>query len=113
MYESWSLADVQFQTWLSITFAAVVTIYFGQGALSKFYRLLIVLLYSVTSVILIGAWLTHAAHGGVYTELLAQQFDFRFPVPHPWIAPTRLGLMIVASLATTIFVVIYKKDESS
>ena len=81
IYSAIDFGDSLFELWLTITFAAILAVYFSSERISSFMRRLLIALYAVSSILLTGRWVVAMIHYVHYQDLiLASGFD-AFPTP--------------------------------
>ena len=112
-YEAWVIRDLQFQTWLAVTFAVIVAVYMTAPSITRFLRALIATVYLVSSAILLAGWLTLAAHAGEHAAQLEQKYEYVFPILFPWVAPALIVLMTLVTIGVTVFVCFYSRQNES
>jgi hypothetical protein len=81
-YSALSFADNLFQMWLTVTFAAILAIYFSHTNVTPYLRRLLIGLYIGASVMLIGRWCVAIFyHLLTYQNQLIDQGLLPFPTP--------------------------------
>jgi hypothetical protein len=81
-YNALSFADNLFQMWLTVTFAAILAIYFSHTNITPYMRRLLIGLYIGASVMLIGRWcIAIFYHFLTYQTQLIDQGLLPFPTP--------------------------------
>ena len=111
LYQVWELRDFAFETWLGVTFAAILATYFSSEYLSKFLRRLILVLFVLSSVMFLMGWMTLGSHLAFYVEMLDANKLAKPPVLFSWAAPLKLALMFFGSIATAFFIVLYRREQ--
>ena len=116
VYSSLAFADNLFELWLTITFAAILAVYFTREHISRYMRALMIGLYGMAFILLVGRW-TNAMF-----QILSYQTEIESlgypPFPNPSYAPfmalIHLLTYIVGSLATLYFMKTHKaKDDDT
>ncbi len=110
LYEVWALRDVTFQSWMGVTFAAILAIYFSSVHITKFLRFLIVFLYIFSAIMFLAGWITLGNHAMYYFDMLEAGKLSRPPVVFAWVAPLQLSLMFLGSIATAFFLCVFKRE---
>jgi hypothetical protein len=82
-YSAIALGDSLFELWLTVTFAAILAVYFSSSRMTPFMRRLLLGLYCAASVLLTGRWVVAMLHFITYREMLASQGFAEFPSPQP------------------------------
>ena len=109
LYGVWALRETVMQTWLTITFGAILAIYFSIDHLTRFLRALVVGLYVMSSLTLITAWFNTTAHAAFFYGLLLAKEGLGFPEPiFSWAAPMLIILIVTGTIATAYFLVTFK-----
>jgi hypothetical protein len=81
-YNALSFADNLFQMWLTVTFAAILAIYFSQSNITPYMRRLLIGLYIGASAMLVGRWCVAIFyHFLTYQNQLIDQGLLPFPTP--------------------------------
>ena len=81
-YDALSFADNLFQMWLTVTFAAILAIYFSHSNITPYLRRLLIGLYFGASVMLIGRWCVAIIfHLVTYQKQLIENGWLPFPTP--------------------------------
>lgn len=80
-YSAIAFGDSMFELWLSVTFAAILAVYFSSERITSFMRRLLVALYAGTSVLLTGRWLVAMGHILEYRRVLQDAGFAPFPSP--------------------------------
>jgi hypothetical protein len=94
--------NAQFELWLTITFAVIVASYIAGHRLPKLLQYLVASLYSLTSILLFLTVVAIARRAGEYNILGLFAED---PGALTWvIAPLRLGVWILGTVTTVIFI---------
>ena len=81
IYSAISFGDSLFELWLTITFAAILAIYFSSERINRFMRSLLIGLYAVSSLLLTGRWVVAMIHYGHYQEVIVNAGYAHFPTP--------------------------------
>ena len=116
IYSALSFTDTLFQVWLTVTFAAILAIYFSRDEISKLMRFPLLFLYAGTSILLTGRWVVGIIHAVRYQEMLFQNGFTPFPTPPAFgasLAALHFSMFIVGTLATIYFMFSFKKDSRS
>lgn len=93
--------DLQFQFWLTITFAVIVATFSAGDRLAFRLRLLAAVLYLLASAHLLTRWMFDGAVAERWVKILVSR---GVDIGIPWIAVTlRLLLMLVGSVAALVF----------
>ena len=114
IYSALSFADTLFQVWLTVTFAAILAIYFTRSEISQWMRHLLIALYTGAAIVLTGRWAAGMIHVLEYQELLREAGFPPFPTP-PTLG-TAMGVLhflmfVVGSLATVYFMFSFREDR--
>ena len=81
-YNALSFADSLFQMWLTVTFAAILAIYFSHSNITPYMRRLLIGLYFGASVMLTGRWYVAIMfHFLTYQNQLIENGWLPFPTP--------------------------------
>ena len=72
IYTALAHADNLFELWLTVTFAAILAIYFSRAQISPFMRNLLMLLYAGTAVLLTGRWASAMFQISTYMTQIAE-----------------------------------------
>jgi len=105
-YSALSFADNLFQMWLTVTFGAILAIYFSHANITPYLRKLLIGLYLGASVMLCGRWCVAIfSHFLTYQDQLIQHGYLRFPTPEfaSILGFLHLLLYLVGTIATTYF----------
>lgn len=112
-YSALSFADNLFQMWLTVTFGAILAIYFSNSNITPFMRRLLIGLYFGASLMLTGRWCVAIFfHFLSYqNQLMAQEYA---PFPTPPFAAV-LGLLhlilyLAGTIATLYFMATYRRE---
>ena len=93
--------DLQFQFWLTITFAVIVASFIAGSRLVPKLRLLTALLYVLASAHITARWMYDGAAAQVWVAELARR-GVVYQVP--WIAAyLRMGLMLLGTVSALVF----------
>lgn len=114
-YSALSFADSLFELWLTVTFAAILAIYFASARITPFMRWLLMALYGGTAVVLTGRWLVAINHVLTYQRMLEEAGFEAFPSPVRGTAP--LGVLhflmfLVGSIATLYFMSSFRHERT-
>jgi len=82
-YSAIALGDSLFELWLTVTFAAILAVYFSSSRMTTFMRRLLLGLYFAASLLLTGRWVVAMLHFLTYRDMLAMQGFAEFPSPQP------------------------------
>lgn len=116
-YEALSYADNLFQMWLTVTFAAILAIYFSHSNITPYLRRLLIGLYVGASIMLAGRWSV-----GIYYHFLTYQNQLiengwlPFPTPEyaKLLGVLHLLLYLIGTSATLYFMVKFVgRDEKN
>jgi len=114
-YSSLTFADNLFQIWLTITFGAILAIYFTISHITPFLRRLLTGLYIGASLMLIGRWCVAIFfHFLSYQNQLVQQGFTSFPTPQ-WagvLGVLHLLLYFAGTAATLYFMTTFVGSNS-
>lgn len=105
-YSALSFADNLFQMWLTVTFAAILAIYFSQSNITAYMRRLLIGLYFGASVMLIGRWCVAIIfHLSTYQNQLLENDWLPFPTPEnaKFLGALHLLLYLLGTSATLYF----------
>ena len=80
-YEALYFMDSLFQMWLTMTFAAILAIYFTRTELSNWLRRLLISLYLAASIAMSGRWLVGTNHLVTYRDMIVEAGYPPFPTP--------------------------------
>ncbi|NJD32733.1 MAG: hypothetical protein FIB04_12705 [Gammaproteobacteria bacterium] len=93
--------DLQFQFWLTITFAVIVAAFTARDRLAFRLRLLVAVLYFLASAHLMTRWAFDGTVAERWVEILMSR---GVDIGIPWVAVSlRLVLMVVGSAAALVF----------
>ena len=114
-YNALSFADNLFQMWLTVTFAAILAIYFSHANITPYLRRLLIGLYLGASVMLIGRWWV-----AIYYHFLSYQNELikngwlPFPTPENarFLGVLHLLLYLIGTGATLYFMVKFVGREN-
>ena len=96
-----SVIDVQFQYWLTITFAVIVASFVAKGHLNKTLRSAVALLYLLATVVLISRWYYVAMD---VAQLFGQLQELGVSTDIPWVTIiSRVFLVALGTSAALIF----------
>lgn len=96
-----SSIDVQFQLWLTITFATIIAGFAARRLLTRQLRWAVTVLYLLATVVVASRWYYDAQDIFLYRQWLTQT---GFETPRPIVTmATRVLLMIVGTLAAIYF----------
>ena len=95
--------DLQFQFWLTITFAVIIAAYSAGDRLDRRLRVMAAALYLLATVHLATRWIYDGSVGSRWVNVLhARGIDFDIP----WFAVyTRMALMVLGTTAAVVFLV--------
>ena len=115
-YTALDFTDTLFQVWLSITFAAILAIFFSGTAVTRWMRWLLIVLYTGSSVLLTGRWMIGIGHVRTYADLL--DGAGYAPFPTPIIAGSVMGVLhllmfVVGTLATIYFMSTFRGQSQA
>ncbi len=102
--------STQFETWLTITFATIVSVFVGKRVLSKVIRWLITLLYALASLMVIAMALYLAENNARLMLLLAEK---GMDVEGPVFAGSVALALFIAGVATTIYFIHMDTEKAS
>ena len=105
-YSAISFADSLFELWLTVTFAAILAIFFASARITPFMRYLLMSLYGGTSFMLTARWLVAMNHILTYQQMLDAAGFAPFPTPIEGGAPLAVIHFLMfplGSLATLYF----------
>ena len=107
-----------FQIWITITFAAILAVYFSSARITKYMRYLVVSLYAGASIMLFGRWLVWASTITSFSKVARETGMEGLPAMAPEIlvsnsAFLNIILFVVGSLATTYFLVTFENNRKS
>lgn len=114
IYSAMDLGDNLFELWLTVTFAAILAIYFSRDDISPFMRKLLIALYSGTALLLTGRWNVAMMHIMHYMDELKKTGLEPFPTPMPLgliMGYLHAAMFIGGSLATIYFMYSYRGAE--
>jgi len=95
--------DLQFQFWLTITFAVIVAAFSAGDRLPFRLRLLAAVLYFLASAHLLTRWMFDGAVGERWVQVLMSR---GVDIGIPWVAVyLRMTLMVVGSVAGLVFLI--------
>ena len=115
IYSAISHGDNLFELWITVTFAAILAVYFTRNHISSFMRLLLMALYSGTAILLTGRWCVAMIHFLRYMEELEAAGLEPFPTPQPFgtvMAFLHLAMFVIGSFATIYFMKTYRGKDS-
>ena len=115
-YDALSFADNLFQMWLTITFAAILAIYFSHSNITKYMRRLLIGLYGGASIMLIGRWCVAIFyHFLTYQRQLTENDWLPFPTPEyaGVLGLLHLLLYVIGTTATLYFMVKFVGPKST
>lgn len=114
IYSAMYLGDGLFELWLTITFAAILAIYFSRDQISRFMRNLLVALYTGTAVLLTGRWCVAMIHIVYYMNELSAAGLASFPTPMPFgsvMAILHFSMFAGGSIGTIYFMCSYRSSK--
>jgi hypothetical protein len=114
-YSAISFGDSLFELWLTITFAAILAIFFASERITPFMRRLLLALYGGTALLLTGRWVVAMTHVLTYQRMLRDAGFEAFPSPIRTRSP--LGVLhflmfAVGSVATLYFMHSFRHARS-
>lgn len=115
-YSALSFADNLFHMWLTVTFAAILAIYFSHSNIIPYMRRLLIGLYFGASVMLIGRWCVAIMfHFFTYQNQLIENGWLPFPTPEHAIVLGVLHLLLylIGTSATLYFMVKFVGRDST
>jgi hypothetical protein len=115
-YSAISFADSLFELWLTVTFAAILAIYFASERITPFMRYLLMSLYGGTSFMLTARWVVAMYHILTYQRMLESAGFAPFPSPMKGTAPIggiHFLMFVAGSLATLYFMRSFSHSERS
>ena len=118
-YSAIALGDSLFELWLTVTFAAILAVYFSVSRMTRFMRQLLLGLYVAASVLLTGRWVVAMLHFLTYRGMLADQGLSEFPSPQPLgfiLGVIHLATFVLGTIGTVYFMVSFEavgRDEDS
>ena len=115
-YSALSFADNLFQMWLTVTFGAILAIYFSHRSITPYLRKLLFGLYLGASIMLIGRWCVAIFfHVQTYQSMLLQQGYRPFPTPEigGLFALLHLSLYVAGTVATLYFMLVFTGKEDT
>jgi hypothetical protein len=107
-----------FQIWITVTFGAILAVYFSSTRITRYMRYLIVSLYAGASIMLFGRWIVW----GFTVAALSRTAEGSGYVGLPSLAPEflvsnsvfmNIGLFAIGSLATTYFLATFENKGKS
>ena len=110
IYSALGYADPLFELRLTITFAAILAVYFSSARITRYMRWLLVGLCASAAVLLAGRWFIAMQHVVYYRErlLAAEMTPLQASVPLGFLH----GLMcLVGSLGTILFMATFARDD--
>ncbi len=102
--------STQFETWLTITFATIVSVFVGKHLLNKVMRWLITLLYSLASLMVIAMAIYLAESNAQLVSALATKGA---SVVEPVFAGGVALILFLAGVGTTIYFIHMDTENSS
>lgn len=115
-YSALSFADNLFQMWLTVTFAAILAVYFSSSNITPYLRRLLIGLYFGASVMLIGRWCVAILfHFLTYQNQLIENGWLPFPTPEHAIifGVLHFLLYLLGTAATLYFMVKFVGPKST
>jgi hypothetical protein len=109
-YNALTFADNLFQMWLTVTFAAILAIYFSHSNITPYLRRLLIGLYFGASVMLIGRWwVAIFFHFLTYQSQLIEHGWLPFPTPKnaQFLGVLHLLLYLLGTGATLYFMAMF------
>jgi len=113
IYSAIEFGDSLFELWLTVTFAAILAVYFSSARITEFMRWLLIGLYSVTSLMLTGRWLVAMLHYATYQESIVDAGFTPFPTP-VWARGffvLHLATYVFGSIATVHFMRTFERGS--
>ena len=113
-YEALYFMDSLFQMWLTMTFAAILAIYFTRAELSNWLRRLLIFLYLAASIVMSGRWLVGTNHVITYRDMLTEAGYAPFPTPD-WASlfwVLHACTFVVGTIATAYFMNSFSNDQA-
>ena len=114
IYSAIDFGDSLFELWLTVTFAAILAVYFSSARITAFMRWLLMSLYAVTSLMLTGRWLVAMLHYATYQESITGAGFTPFPTPL-WARAffvLHLATYVLGSIATLHFMRTFERSSS-
>lgn len=114
-YSAIALGDSLFELWLTVTFAAILAIYFSSARMTRFMRRLLLGLYCAASVLLTGRWVVAMLHFLTYREMIANQGFTQFPSPQPLgfvLGVLHFATFILGTISTVYFMLSFEARDS-
>jgi hypothetical protein len=106
-----SSIDLQFQFWLTITFALIVASFIAGQRLTGKFRLLAATLYLLASAHIAARWIADGAAASEWLRVLAAR-GVVYEVP--WIAAyLRMGVMLLGTLSALVFLLWHTGDPDA
>ena len=104
-----SSIDLQFQFWLSITFAVLAAGFVAGQRLRRGLRWLAALLYAMASLHLMLRWMNDGAVGQRWVEELVRRgVEFAIPWPAVYL---RMALMVIGTVGTLVFLLTASRQD--
>lgn len=106
-----SSIDLQFQFWLTITFAVIVASFIAGARLVPRLRLLAAILYVTASAHITARWMSDGMTANQWLKVLASRgVDYQVP----WIAAyLRMGLMLLGTVSALVFLFWHAKTTDA
>ena len=102
--------STQFETWLTITFATIVSVFVGKHLLNKVIRWLITLVYLLASLMVIAMAIYLAESNAQLVLCLAKM---RAEVEGPVFAGAVALILFISGVATTVYFIHMDTDKRS
>ncbi|KAA1193994.1 hypothetical protein F0M18_00680 [Pseudohalioglobus sediminis] len=99
---------IQFQTWLTITFATIVAIFAGRNLLTRLIRWLVTLLYLLAS-LSVAAMSIYLAEGNA--QLIAGLNSHDVAIATPVFAGSVFFVLFLVGVATTVYFIHMTPDD--
>jgi hypothetical protein len=114
IYSAIAFGVYLFEIWLTVTFAAILAIYFTRDHISSFMRVLLIALYTGTAILLTGRWCVAMIHVLHYMNELTGGGMEPFPTPQPFgliMGFLHLTMFLAGSVATIYFMKTYRGEN--
>ena len=113
LYSAIDFGDSLFELWLTITFAAILAVYFSSDRISRFMRILLISLYSASSILLTGRWVVAMIHYAHYQDVILTSGFAAYPTP-PFAAVfgvLHFLLYVLGSVGTVYFMLSFENSS--
>ena len=112
-YEAMAFNNAILEIWITVTFATILSIYISSPHITRFLRLLIAGLYSVSSIVLIGRLFIAVIQAQYFRDLTVSEGYEEIPGNFivSIVGPLYALLLPIGTVATLYFAASFKRSE--